>query len=102
VRYPPDEFYLHPWATFSNFMVPNPESGVVGALLHHVDEAARVGGPFRFTLAAGDDIAFDLPAQNVLQIGGAAEYRLTAEIRATDIIFRENMFTSEWWDLEER
>jgi hypothetical protein len=75
---------------------------VAGALLLHVDEAARLGGPFRFALAAANTIAFDLPAQNMLQMGGAADYRLHAEIRVSDIIFRENMFTSEWWDLEER
>jgi hypothetical protein len=102
VSYPPDEFYLHPWATFHSFNPQVPESGVAGALLLHVDEAARLGGPFRFVLAAGNAIPLDLPAQNVLQMGGAADYRLHAEIRASDIIFRENMFTSEWWDLEER
>jgi hypothetical protein len=79
-----------------------PDGGVAGALLLHVDEAARLGMPFRFALSAAGTIAFDVPAQNVLQMGGAAEYRLQAEFRAADIIFRENMFTSEWWDLEER
>jgi hypothetical protein len=102
MRYPPADFILEPWADYGTYLAPVPESGVGMALLMHIDEEARISGPFRISLSGSAPLHVEFPAQKAVAMGGADAYKLVAEILPKDIVIRPNMITSEWWDLDER
>jgi hypothetical protein len=102
MRHPPADFLLEPWAAYGIYRATEPEDGLGMALLLHVDDAARITGPFWVALGGVEPLKVDFPAQKAVAMGGANAYRLVAETRPSEIIIRENMTTSAWWDLDER
>jgi hypothetical protein len=72
------------------------------ALLMHIDEAARISGPFLISLSGSAPLRVEFPAQKAVAMVGVDAYKLVAEVPPKDIIIRDNMLTSEWWDLDER
>jgi hypothetical protein len=71
-------------------------------VLIHVDEAAHISGPFRLVLAGQEMLVAEFPAKECLAMGGSADFMLRMEIMPRDVIIRENMITSDWFDLEDR
>jgi hypothetical protein len=102
MRFPPEEYTLKLWAEYGTYMPPDPERGLGGALLIHVDESTRISGPFRVQLVGNEMLVVELPVQDCITMGGSADYQLRAHVLPRDILIRENMMTSDWIDLEER
>ena len=71
-------------------------------VLLQTDNAARIIGCFKVILSGADTVKLDIPAENILIMGGAASYRIKMEKKPQDILLRTNATTSEWFDLSER
>jgi hypothetical protein len=102
MRFPPEEYPFQHWDHYGTYMPPEPAAGLGGALLIHVDEAAHISGPFRLALAGQEMLVAEFPAKECLALGGSADFMLRMEVMPRDIIIRENMITSDWFDLEDR
>ena len=55
-----------------------------------------------FKLSGADTLKLDIPAENILIMGGAATYRIKIEKKPQDIVLQTNATTSEWLYLMER
>jgi hypothetical protein len=102
MRYPPEEFDIRAAAGYGQFSVAEPAAPLVGAVLIHVDEGAKVHGGYKMVLGGTELIQVDLPLKEVLFLGGSDNYRPVWELWPRDLKLRENMLTSDWFDLDER
>ena len=102
MRFPPDEWLIRLDDLFESTVGDDSTSKLSAEVLVQTDNAARISGCFRILLSGVDTIKLDIPAEDILIMGGAAAYRIKMEKRPQDIILRTNATTSEWFDLMER
>jgi hypothetical protein len=102
VNYPPDEFDIRRAAEYGNFSLLDVTSPLAAAVLVHVDEAAKIFGGYKIVLGGTETLKLDVPAKEVLFMGESESYRIRMEMWPRDIRIRENMMTSDWFDLMER
>jgi hypothetical protein len=102
MRYPPDEFDIRPAAAYGQYSIAEPTSPLVAAVLVHVDEGAKIYGGYKLVLGGTELLKVDLPLKEVLFMGGSDNYRLVWELWPRDLKIRDNMLTSDWFNLDER
>ena len=102
MRFPPDEWCIRLDDLFERTVGDDSTSKLSAEVLVPTDNAARISGCFKILLSGRDSIKLDIPAENILIMGGAAAYRIKIEKRPQDIILRTNATTSEWFDLSDR
>ena len=102
MRYPPDEWTIRLDELFDATVGDDSTPKLSAEVLVQVDNSARVSGCFRVTLSGADTLKLDLPAENLIIMGGAASYRIKMEVKPQDILLRTNSTTSEWFDLMDR
>jgi hypothetical protein len=100
--YPPDDFDIRKASDYSNFAMSEAASPLAASVLIHVDEEAKICGNYRIVLGGSVTLKVDVPAKEAIFMGGSDNYRLLLEVWPRDIRIRENMMSSEWFDLEER
>jgi hypothetical protein len=100
--YPPDDFDIRKASDYGNFAMPETSSPVAASVLIHVDEEAKVCGNYRISLGGSETLKVDVPAKDVIFMGGSDNYRFLLEVWPRDVRIRENMMSSDWFDLEER
>ena len=71
-------------------------------VLIQTNREAKIQGSFMILLGGNEPVKLDIPAQEVLIMGGVAAYRLYMEKWPRDIKLLLNATTSAWFDLEER
>ena len=102
MRYPPDEWSIRLDELFDRTVGDDSTSKLTAEVLLQTDNAARIIGCFKIILSGADTVKLDIPAENILIMGGAASYRIKMEKKPQDILLRTNATTSEWFDLSER
>jgi hypothetical protein len=102
VSYPPDEFDIRRAADYGSFGLHEAASPLAAAVLVHVDEAAKIFGGYKIVLGGTETLKLDVPAKEVLFMGESENYRIQMEVWPRDIHIRENMMSSDWFDLVER
>ena len=102
MRFPPDEWLIRLDDLFESTVGDDSTSKLSAEVLVQTDNAPRISGCFRILLSGVDTVKLDIPAENILIMGGAAAYRIKMEKKPQDIILRTNATTSEWFDLMER
>jgi hypothetical protein len=100
--YPPDDFDIRKSVDYGNFTMLEVTSPLAANVLIHVDEEAKIRGNYRIVLGGSETLKVDVPAKDVIFMGGSDNYRFLMEVWPRDIRIRENMMSSEWFDLEER
>ena len=99
MRFPPDEWTICLDELFDPTVGDGSTSKLSAEVLVQVDNTARINGCFKVILSGADTLKLDLPAENLLIMGGAASYRIKMEVKPQDILLRTNATTSEWFDL---
>ena len=102
MRYPPDDWSIRLDELFDRTVGDDSTSKLSAEVLLQTDNAARINGCFKIILSGADTVKLDIPAENILIMGGAASYRIKMEMKPQDIILRTNATTSEWFDLSEK
>ena len=99
MRFPPDEWTIRLDELFDPTVGDGSTSKLSAEVLVQVDNTARINGCFKVILSGANTLKLDLPAENLLIMGGAASYRIKMEVKPQDILLRTNATTSEWFDL---
>ena len=102
MRFPLDEWLIRLDELFVSTVGDGSTSKLSAEVLVQVDNSARVSGCFKVIFSGVDTLKLDLPAENLIIMGGAASYRIKMEVKPQDIVLRTNSTTSEWFDLMER
>ena len=104
----PDETVkVLPWSVVSHklFKVYEPagaEDGRTrGTLCAEVGVSGWVDGQFRWNISGAEIIRVAVPAGDILEWPGAAEFNLTLEVRPEDIRLRDNSSSGDWEDLSD-
>ena len=102
IRFPLDEWLIRLDELLDSTVGDGSTSKLSAEVLVQVDNSARVSGCFKVIFSGVDTLKLDLPAENLIIMGGAASYRIKMKVKPQDIVLRTNSTTSEWFDLMER
>ena len=101
MQYPPEEWLIRCSDLFGEFSITETLKDLTCQVLLHINRNAKLQGNFQIILGGCEPVKLDIPAQNVLIMGGVAAYRLIMERWPRDIRLNVNSMTSDWFDLED-
>ena len=101
MQYLPEEWLFHCSDLFSEFSITKTLEDLTCQVLLQINRNAKLQGNFQIILGGCEPVKLDIPAQNVLIMGGVAAYRLIMERWPRDIRLNVNSMTSDWFDLED-
>ena len=70
MRFPPDEWSIRLDDLFESTVGDDSTSKLSAEVLVQTDNAARISGCFRILLSGVDTVKLDIPAENILIMGG--------------------------------
>ena len=101
MQYPPEELLIRCSDLFGEFSITETLKDLTCQVLLQINRNAKLQGNFQIILGGCEPVKLDIPAQNVLIMGGVAAYRLIMERWPRDIRLNVNSMTSDWFDLED-
>ena len=101
MQYPPEEWLIRCSDLFGEFSITETLEDLTCQVLLQINRNAKLQGNFQIILGGCEPVKLDIPAQNVLIMGGVAAYRLIMERWPRDIRLNVNSMTSNWFDLED-
>ena len=101
MQYPPEEWLIRCSDLFGEFSITETLKDLTCQVLLQINRNAKLQGNFQIILGGCEPVKLDIPAQNVLIMGGVAAYRLIMERWPRDIRLNVNSMTSDWFDLED-
>ena len=78
--FPPDEWTIRLDELFDSTVRDGSTSKLSTEVLVQVDNTARINSCFKVILSWADTLKLDVPAENLLIMGGAASYRIKMEV----------------------
>ena len=101
MQYPPEEWLIRCSDLFGEFSITETLKDLTCQVLLQINRNSKLQGNFQIILGGCEPVKLDIPAQNVLIMGGVAAYRLIMERWPRDIRLNVNSMTSDWFDLED-
>ena len=80
MRFPPDEWTIRLDKLFDSTVGDGSTSKLSTEVLVQVNNMARINSCFKVILSGADTLKLDVPAENLIIMGGAASYRIKIEV----------------------
>jgi len=101
MRFPAAQWKIFNLDEFTAFSMDDPSNPLEAELCVQFNREGQADGCFKILLNGTENIAANVPAANVVQMGGSSNYRLIFDRRPRDIVMNINSMCSDWEDVAE-